>query len=487
MESTTIKGVDTRHKDYEKFAGQWQRCRDVIAGQDAVHKAGITYLPRLTDQQEDDYNAYKMRAGFFNASWRTVSGLLGMMFRKPPTVELPSKVEQYADDIDMAGTSLETLAREVALEVLSPGRIGLLVDHPQVLGAQPITVAAAQKMGLRPMISTYLAECIINWKYERVRNHYVLTRVVLEETEEEADGEFETKEVMQWRVLDLDENGAYRQRVFREAAKKEDGFVQVGDDVYPLMNGKPLDFIPFYIVGTDGIDTDVDEPPLIDLVDLNLSHYRTNADYEHGCHFTGLPTLFLSGFTGDEEGNSPTFRIGSQSAIVADHPDADGKFIEFSGQGLGALKDNLDRKEAQMAVLGARMIAEEKRVAETATTAAIHRTGENSVLASIAMAVSEALETALSVFSQWSGAGENVVYQLNRDYNPSMLDAATLTALLKAVQLGQMSEAELFDLMQRADIIDPEVTFEEHQEQVGQADMPRPVVPANDQDTEAVA
>lgn len=483
----TIKGVDTRHKDYEKYQPKWKRCRDVIDGQDAVHAAGTKYLPRLTDQEDSDYNAYKTRAGFYNATWRTVSGLLGMMFRKPPATDLPGVVESYSDDIDMAGTSLETLARDVALEVLSPGRIGLLVDHPQVDGVQPITVAAAQALGLRPMLKTYRAECIINWKYERVNNHWRLVRVVLEETVEEPDGEFEVEHVMQWRVLDLEGAGFYRQRVFRKAEKEKDAFEQIGDDIYPMMGSRNLTELPFFIIGTDGVDSDVDEPPLIDLVDLNLSHYRTNADYEHGCHFTGLPTLFLSGFTGDDEGNAPVFRIGSQTAIVADHPEADGKFIEFTGQGLTSLKENLDRKEAQMAVLGARMIAEEKRVAETATTAAIHRTGENSVLAAIAMAVSEALERALSVFAQWAGASGEVVYQLNRDYNPAMLDAATLTALLKAVQLGQMSEPELFDLMQRADIIDAEVTFEEHQEQVGQMAMPRPAAGANDQDGDVAA
>lgn len=476
-----MQHVNHRHREFNKYAPQWKRARDVLEGQDKVHQAAEAYLPKLKDQDAGEYAAYVKRAGFYNASWRTVAGLLGMMFRKPPQVELPGAIETYTADIDMAGTSLETFARDVALEVLSVGRVGILVDHPATDVVRPLTVAVAQSQGLRPMLKTYKAESIINWKHGRVRNHWVLTQVVLEEIVEEADGPFKTNEVKQWRVLALDEAGLYRQQIWRKGASGDE-FEQLGDDIYPMIGAQPLDFIPFYVVGSDGIDSDPEEPPLIDLIDLNLSHYRTNADYEHGCHFTGLPTLFLSGFTGDDSGNPAQFYIGSQAAIVSPHPDSDGKFIEFTGQGLSALKDNLDRKEQQMAVLGARMIAQEKRVAETATTAAIHRTGENSVLSSISTAISEAIERALSVFAEWAGAPAEVTYQLNRDYNPAMLDASMLTALMKAVQLSQMSQQSFFDLMQRSDLIDSEVSFEDEQERIGSVDLPAPVaVAANDQ------
>lgn len=475
-----MQHVNHRHREYNEYAPLWKRARDVLEGQDAVHKAGEAYLPKLKDQEETDYKAYVKRAGFYNASWRTIAGLLGMMFRKPPTTELPGQIETYADDIDMAGTSLETFARDVALEVLSVGRVGILVDHPAVDGVQPLSVAAAEALGLRPMLKTYKAESIINWKYGRVRNHWVLVQVVLEEEIEEADGPFKTDEVTQWRVLSLDESGFYRQQVYRRL-KAEGEFEQIGDDVYPMIGSRNLDFIPFYIVGSDGVDSEPEEPPLIDLFDLNLSHYRTNADYEHGCHFTGLPTAVVSGYIAGE-GDGKLY-IGSQAAWVFPDPAAKASYLEFTGQGLGALKDNLDRKEQQMAVLGARMLADETGQVETLGATQIKRSGENSVLAAIATAISEAIERSLTVFALWAGAAGEVVYQLNRDYNPAMLDAAQLTALTKSVQAGMISHETLFDLMKRADLIEPEVTFEAEQERIASSDVPAPVVavPANDQ------
>lgn len=469
-----MQHVNHTHTEYDTFAPKWKRTRDVIAGQDAVHKAGEAYLPKLKDQEDADYRAYVKRAGFYNATWRTIAGLTGMMFRKPPTIALPAAIEPFTTDIDLAGTSLDVFARKIALEVLGPGRVGILVDHPRVNAVQSISVAAAELLGLRPMLKSYRTETIINWKYARIRNRWVLSMVVLEETVEEDEDEFKARQVKQWRVLDLD-NGTYRQRIFRKGEREQ--FVLV-DEFYPLMRNTTLDFIPFYIVGPDGIDSEMDEPPLIDLTDLNLSHYRTNADYEHGCHFTGLPTAVVSGYMTDD--SSAKLYIGSQAAWVFPDPNAKAEYLEFTGQGLGALKENLDRKEQQMAVLGARMLSQEKRAVEAAETAAIHRAGENSVLAAIAQGISEGLTTALTVFADWAGASGEVVFELNRDFNPAMLDAAQLTALMKMVQTGTMSESEHFDLMQRADIIDSGKTFEEHQEEISIQGPVAPPVAAND-------
>ena len=44
----------------------WIRARDLLAGEDAVKAAGAKYLPRLEAQTDDEYEAYKSRACFFN-------------------------------------------------------------------------------------------------------------------------------------------------------------------------------------------------------------------------------------------------------------------------------------------------------------------------------------------------------------------------------------------------------------------------------------
>lgn len=468
--SAKSKGVRTTNPTYDKLAPKWQRCSDVVDGQDELHKRREVYLPKLTDETESDYNARLKRSDFFNATWRTIAGLAGMAFRKEPTVEVPAAIEPYLADVDLAGNSLDKLAKGLVEDMLEYGAFGLLVDHPpRPEGATPITQAVAEALGLRPTIQYYEIESVINWRYERINNVHQLTLVVLKEEASVASDEFSHETEDRYRVLDLvplmgeaGQSWAYRQRVFRINDKDQDELVS---ETYPQMNGRALPYIPFKIAGL------LDEPPLIDLVDRNIAHYQVNADYRHGLHFTALPTLFLTGMQ-----DETPFYIGSTAAITTPIPDAKAEFVEFKGQGLVPIEKALDRLERQMAVLGARMIADETSQAETLGGTQIKRAGENSILASIVLEVSGAIEWALGVFAEWAGVSGEVRYEINRDFNPAGLDAQQMTALVGAVQAGKLSDAEFFDLLQRHDVVDARKTFEEHQAEIEMQGPSRPTL-----------
>jgi hypothetical protein len=464
--------VDTPHKDYSRMLGRWKRCDDVYAGQDAVHDAGSEYLPMLKDQSSEDYAAYVKRAIFYNATYRTISGLVGMIFRQPPHVKVPESVEELMEDVTMSGVPLQMLAQEVAVESLKKGRVGLLVDYPS---ANPeMTQADARLVNLRPSIQIYKATSIINWKTASVNNRRVLTQLVLKECDEVTVDEFSSKDEDQWRVLDLvegQEEGRvtrkYRQRLFKRHA---DADVQIGGDIIPLMNNKPLDYIPFVFIGADSISDIVEDPPLIDLVNVNLSHYRTTADYEHGAHFTGLPTPVITGYKSDTPGEK--MYVGSSHAWVFPSKEASVKYLEFTGQGLGALKDILARKEQHMAILGARMLEPQKTGVEAAETAGMHRKGEESTLAGVSQCISMGLERALKWFTEWAGADpEEVECELNRDFFPTRMLPAEVTVLVAAWQANAISDQTLFANLQRGEIISQEVTFEEEQERISASAM----------------
>ena len=469
-----MPGVQTTHPDYDKFSPKWKRVRDCINGQDAIRGAAEAYLPRLKNESAEDYKARLMRSDFFNGTWRTIAGLGGMAFRKAPTVDVPATIEPYLEDVTMAGVSMNSLAKDALDEVLGPGRFGILVDHPSAPdNVTPLSVAAAQARGLRPMIQPYCAESIINWRFGRVANAWVLTMVVLKESADISTEEFEAKSEDRYRVLDLTPGGQYRQRMFR---REKDHDEQIGGDIYPLMNGKPLSFVPFFIIGPDGKGDQIDEPPLLDLVDSNIALFQINADYRHGLHFTGLPTPVVSGY--QPESASETLTIGSTTAWVFPDPQAKAVYLEFTGQGLTELRAAILAKQQEMAMLGARMIADETSHArETLGATQIKRQGENGVLSRIAQAVSEGLEAALDVFAQWAGAPGDVVFQINRDFQPTLVDAPTLTALTASLQAGAISPQEFFDLLQRGDVVEADMTFEQHQAQIDANAPPAPAKP----------
>ena len=83
--------VNSTHPDYDATLPVWLRARDVMVGEDAVKDAGEKYLPRLESQTDDEYNAYRARAAFFNASARTAEGFVGLVCRRPPFIKMPDK------------------------------------------------------------------------------------------------------------------------------------------------------------------------------------------------------------------------------------------------------------------------------------------------------------------------------------------------------------------------------------------------------------
>ena len=459
--------VDSTHYEYDKYYPQWEKLRDTVAGQEAIHYKRKKYLPQLSGQTRDEYNAYLHRALFYGAMGRTVDGLTGMLFRKPPMMEMGTTLEEYAEDITLDGTSLLGFAEDLADEIVQIGRAGILVDHPSTADMQDIiTIAEAERANLRPFLKMYVAEAICYWERTFVNNKKVLSQLRLKEKVKVEAEEFESEYVEQIRVLDLF-NGVYRQRLYRKDDKKME-WVQFGGDVFPMVNSQTLDFIPFYFVGPRNNRPEVQKPPLIDLANANISHYKTTADLEHGAHFTALPTAVITGL--NEETDS-SYRIGSAAAWVFPNPDTKAEYLEFKGSGLESLEKRAAAKEQYMAFLGARMLAPDKRAAETAETAQIHRQGENSVLSSIAYSISDVLMMAIETLLFWAGRpDEEFVFKLNTDFMPAIMSAQDIQAVMQLWQSGGIAFDDLLYNLKRGEIVHEKRTSDEIRSEVEEDD-----------------
>jgi Domain of unknown function (DUF4055) len=446
---------DNTHKDYDGYATKWLRCRSACAGQAAVHAGGKEFLPMLTGQTVASYDNYKLRATYFNAAGRTLDGLVGMVFRKPIEITAPAGLQDIIDDIDLAGTPLEGLAMHVMNDVIAAGRIGLLVEYPQV-SAQPNSAAVASALNLRPYVSTYAAESILNWKLKRVNNAMQPVMIKLMETFETKINEYEYKCEPQIRALLLID-GKYQQEIYRKVGEKKE-WVLV-ETIVPLMNNQPIPFIPFWAFGGKQNTLDLQQPPIEPLCDLNLAHYRVSADYENGCHITGVPTPILAGFT---LGENETINLGAGGGYATQEPNAKWGFLEFTGQGLGALLENLKLKEAQMAAIGARFLAPDKAGVEAAATLLMRSNGESSVLASMANLVSQNLQDMFEFIAKWAGIDSEIIVALSTDILPVAMTSQDLDSLIKSWQAGAIPKEELFNALKRGEVLTEKITYGEY-------------------------
>lgn len=390
--------------------------------------------------------------------------------RKAPEITVPTQVDALMDHIGGNGVTFNAVTAEVVEEILTAGRLGLYVDSDD------------ETANADPRINIYYAENIINWRTADIKGEDRLILVVLKENVMERtadDDDFEEEQCEQFRVLQLittEGDPYYQVQVWHQedddqSRKEDDGWIMDSEVIPVGKGGARFTEIPFTFITPTGTGTDIENSPIIDLVNVNLSHYRNSADLEHGLHFTALPTAWVAGFTAKQTGK---LQIGSSVAWVSDNPEAKAGFLEFTGAGLGAIQQRMDKKELQMAVLGARLLEQQKAGVETAEAIRLRQTGESATLSSISTNAGQGLAQALKWIAQWIGAAvDTIKVALNQDFMVETIDAPTLTVMLQALQSGKLSFDTWFFMLKRTGMIPDNWTIEKEKSSI-QANDPAP-------------
>ena len=281
--------IYSSHPQYEVFREEYELLDDVMAGSARIKAKNDVYLPvpNHTEYNVDStrYQQYKKRAIFTNITGRMASTLVGLGYLREPKVTLPPKLKMMEEDADGTGLSLLQFSKEVALEVITYGRAGILVDFPSVTDARRRRALGDR---LRPYLKLYKAQEIVNWNFTGCRLQFV----VLKRQTELLNGYTVTMQP-QWRLLemsggnreDFSYGGRYMSRTFKvESIANPSG-------VTPLdSNGRPFERILFHFCGARNNGGRLWGPPLFPVADLNIGLYRNSADAEELAFLSGQPT-----------------------------------------------------------------------------------------------------------------------------------------------------------------------------------------------------
>jgi hypothetical protein len=484
------------HDDYKEAAPLWRKVRDCIQGEDRIKHERERYLPMLTSQREsgdiyalESYNNYLLRASFYGAASRTQAGLVGAVMRRPATIEgMPdAQLQQLEDAAGPNYESLDAIVMQQLRDIVSVGRYGLLVER-------------GDDATLPPYLCRFKAEDIVYWHCTDYGGRKIPTTVAIRQTYEEPKrgdligNQSETKEQML--ILRLGvvadnqyamqaegsealatapaEELVYWQEYWRSSDKKggvRSGELELVEVKVPTKNGGRFwNEIPMDIVNAiGGVSVDVEEPPMLGLSNVMLSHYRGSADLEWGRHMTAIPQPWVSGFQLEE---GAKLVVGCGYAWASPEPGANAQYLEFSGAGLGHIREGLKDKEQQMAVLGARMLEEQPATAEAMGTVRLRQAGERSVLTTMAENVSEATTRALQRWMAWqfpaydSALAETISYSLTADFDSSRMDPGELATLTQSLQAGTISwETYAFNL-RRGEMLPPGVSDDDERDRI---------------------
>lgn len=393
------------------------------------------YLVNPSPESETDsiarqrFDDYKARANFYNATRKTAKSLVGLVFSKYPIVQASPAIN--TDDINGAGVTLIQQARRALLQCLLKGRCGLLADYPITDGVK--TKAELAVLQLKPAVTLYQAEQIINWRVTNRR----LSLVVLRESYVSKDDGFEATVSDQLLVLRL-ENGVATAEIFRD---ENLSWVSQGVNVLKDSNGKPFTELPFTFIGSDNNDADIDDSPLYDLASVNIAHYRNSADYEESVFIAGQPTLFIAGVTDDwqEHYEDNPIVLGVRTA----HLLGVGSTVDMlQAQPNTMTYEAMTHKEQQMIALGAKLI-EPNSSTKTATEATGDIVDSTSVLSTLANNVSDAYTKALNWCARFAGEPEQCVVTLNTNFTSNKMTPQERAQLVAEWQSGVITWSEM--------------------------------------------
>lgn len=447
-----MPNVEFVKPELSKMFPVYDTVRDCVGGDQIIKAAGTRYLPmpNVADQSPENrarYAEYLARAVFYNVTKRTVNGLIGQVTAKDPEIIVPSILNPVVKDADGEGTSLKQLMERCEELVLNYGRAGVLTDFPDVQG--PITAQMQLEGAVRPTLSVYRPENIINWKTRKINNVKTLSLVVLKETypDPTKDNDFEENVKIQYRVLRLNPNGIYVQEIWRNNEGASGGWSIYQSFNNIRANGAPLTEIPFRFVGSNDNNPEIDPSPIYDLAALNVAHYHNSADYEESIFVVGQPTLFMYGMTEAWMKVIGTVYMGSRAGISLPEG-ASAELLQAEGNTMAF--EAMQHKERQMVALGAKLV-EQTSVQRTATEASQEKATESSVLKKVTNNVSDAFKWSMEWCAIFAGAmtvrsdatSDTIKTQLNTDFDISKGSPEQINAAINAWQKGAITFSEM--------------------------------------------
>jgi hypothetical protein len=311
-----------------------------------------------------------------------------------------------------------------------------------------------EQLNLRPYIKTYTTENIISWDTQIINNRAELSFLVLCEPYMVRDG-FKFTDKVRYRVFELIDNVCVA-RVFEE---NEKDFKQKEDDIVVKMNGKAINFIPFVSITSEKLTIEPSNPPLIDLADINISHWYLNVERRNALHFVGFPSIYG---TGIQQRQDEEIRLGAGTINLFPSPDAKLSFLQLSADGMGSVEKALEEKKNAMLALGAKILAPESASQISENTMQMKTAGQRAIIIQIADTVSRGIEKALGFMALWVGESDKVLFQLNTDYNLSEMNPQMLQQIYQGKQLGILRDEDVYYNLITGEIIDSNVTIEEY-------------------------
>jgi hypothetical protein len=179
-----VIGLPT-HPEYNNYLQHWKFLIRSYLGSNEYKKGA--YLKRYIYETETEYLTRLDHAVVDNHVKAVTHIYNSFLYRQKPkrdfgSLEYAPEIEQFLDDADLEGRTWDSFMRDVNIFSTIYGAVWVLVDRPETVVG---TRAEELQQNIRPFVSLYTPENVLDWKYVRQSNgHYELAYIKFLEQED---------------------------------------------------------------------------------------------------------------------------------------------------------------------------------------------------------------------------------------------------------------------------------------------------------------
>lgn len=445
-----------RDLDVIAMMADWKVMASVTRGTNFIRDCSDEFLPQEPREDDEAYETRVDRSVLSPYTSRLIETAAGAILRKPIQIEGDAYWMELSENIDGIGSNINEYARRALVSSLTYGHSAVLVDYPAASGAKNLREERAE--GRRPYFCHIEAPQIWGWRQaDYTQPGSPLTQIRIHEYVTRPLNDFGEEQVEQMRVIYPGRYDLYT----------------LGEDIveFSQTGGFSLDEIPVVPIYSNRRGMLRSQPPLLDIANLNITHYQRQADLIHALHIAAMPTLVLEGW--DDTTGAASMGV---NYAIAMQPGNKAYYVQADATSFDAQMQELQSLEGQMSTLGVTKLFGQKFVAESAEAKRIDQAQSNSVLAIISQELESALNQAFAIAGKYVGI-EPPTITVDRDFDYYRLIGQDVAVLSALNENGKISNEMLLEVLRRGEILPDNINMQEELDRIEEIEAEKPELP----------
>jgi len=468
--------------DYGAMLDHWNKVETILNGVEAMRAARETYMPKLPNESQDDYDYRIKNAKFTNIYEDIVTSLASKPFAQECTVadDASDRIKKLAEDIDGRGNNLHVFASQVFFYGINYAIDWILIDftkyqRPEGGPSRPLTQNEEAALNMRPYWVHVPAKRMLAAYSAKINGVEQLVHCRIEENVTMRVG-FQEKLVKQVRIFNRDpiftpglaDPTDWTPATF-EVWRQDQGENWTQVEVGPVSIGI-VPVVP-YATGRRKGGTWQFAPPMKSAADLQVEHFQQETALKHIKEHVAFPMLSADGVTPakNQDGSVKAVPIGPKAVLYAPpHPETgqagSWKFIEPSAESLKFLAEEVKNTETQMREIGRQPLTATAGI--TVVVAGLASQKASSAVQAWALSLKDALEQAFRITEMWLREAKQTTVNVHTDFALDPNDASSKTFLMEMRKNGDLSREGLWEEAQRRGDLRPDFDPDEEKDRL---------------------